>query len=378
MENINITIIITSECNLKCKYCINDSGKDLRKTEEKNWTDTNELLDSLKRISEIRNIGFINFYGGEPMLQFDKIKEIVNNKKIFSPDSTVKFAMTINGYKSIRTEDLKFIKDNKMIINISLDGPEKINDIYRISKDGKSTSRKVLENIEQFQRYNIPFAIMAVLDERILNTNLEIIDLCQYFNQYTSIYKIEPCYNIYHKNMDNIDEKYNLILKEKEFIKEMFKRIFELDSSKFIYENNFFRTLNNIIFNYQKEFVCSAYNFMAIYPGNISYSCYNLGEDFKISNNLKEEKLEFLDSRLCKLKEDLKIEKFPETYKNIQYFGDFCPKDGTNDSFAYLYRLTMVEEITKVLNTIKEGSVEHFSILSYLKLGKKDSFFENF
>lgn len=377
MESINITIVVTTECNLKCKYCINNSGNDLKKTDISRWNDSSDIIKDLIKISKIRDIEFIKFFGGEPMLEFEIIKDIINNQHLYSSNNT-KFAMTINGYNEISNEDIMYMINNHMIINISLDGPQEINDIYRVSKSGEKTSNKVIKNINKIKSYNYPFAIMAVLDERIINYDLEILDLCYFFNDMTSIFKIEPIYNVYSNTSNQENIKISLLNKEKVFINKMFNLIFSLKIDDFIYENNFFRTLNNLIYGSDKEYVCSAFEFLALFPGNAAFSCYNLGEEFKISDNILNDDEELLDNKMKMSKEMLKIDNFPQLYKDIQYYGDFCPKDGTSDSFAYLYRLTMVEEITKILETVEPGSINHFAILSYLKIGKRNSFFDTF
>ena len=219
----------------------------------KEWKNSDDIIKCLVNISRIRNIRFIKLFGGEPMLRYDLIKEIINRRSEYSPnDSMTKIAFTTNGYYSLNDEMVKLFKENNVILNISLDGPEEVNNASRISCDNKNVYRKVIENLEVLRAANCPFALISVLDERILEYNITIIELADYLSQYTNTYKIEPAYIIPENNnivrngykMTNIER---LLAYETEFINEVFDRIINLDVNKYIYENNFIRTLSNAI-----------------------------------------------------------------------------------------------------------------------------------
>lgn len=158
-----------------------------------------------------------------------------------------------------------------------------------------------------------------------------------------------------------------------------FDRIINLDVNKYIYENNFIRTLSNAIYEVHKEFVCTAGEFMAIFPDKSAYSCYNLKiDEFLISEDISIEKLENLEKKLMEKKELLKINNYSDKYRDVEYYGDYCPKENNFDSFAYKYRKNMVDVIKHRLAEIKPGSKEHLAVLGYLAIGYDGAFFDNF
>lgn len=82
MKDISITVVITTNCNMKCKYCINDSGQELVDLvqPQREWKSAEEIILCLENISKVRNIKFIKFFGGEPLLRYSFIKTIIMEK----------------------------------------------------------------------------------------------------------------------------------------------------------------------------------------------------------------------------------------------------------------------------------------------------------
>lgn len=381
-----MAIVITSSCNLICTYCINNSGSLLlpEGSSRKEWSSSKEIVAALKKISQVRKIKFIKFFGGEPMLRYDLIQEIVSRKNEFSSDgkNRVRFAFTTNAYYQMTEKMVSFFKENRFIVNVSLDGTIEINNKYRIAMDGKDVYSRVVKNLNILKNSGVPFALISVLDERIIEYGLSIRDLANFLSSFTPIYKIEPAYiiseNPRHNDKPNNESILKRILQlEVEFIDQLFFSIINLDINGFSFENNFLRTLSNVLYKREKKHICSASSLIALLPDNSSYSCYNLiDEKYKISENFSKETPKSLDKRLAELENILSINRFPHEYKSIEEFGDYCPKEANFDSFAYSYRKTMIETIYRNLNKIIPGSKEHLSLLGYLNKGYGEAFYD--
>lgn len=256
-----------------------------------------------------------------------------------------------------------------------MDGPEAINNASRHPIDGGNCFLSVNYNINQLKKKNIPFAIVAVLDRRIIDFNLSLSDLAVFLSSYTPVYKIDPGYMLI-QSADTIKK----LLKETElFVDFVFENIKTLEQSKFIYENNVLRTITNAINNIEKTHVCSAADHIAIFSNNSAYSCYNLlTAEYKICDDLSVIDMNALDEKLKEHKEKLLINKFPKEYYKIKFFGDYCPKENNFSSFAYQYRKVMTESILKNLNNISPGSIEHMGLLGYIKTAFSKKFFKTF
>ena len=68
-----VIIYITKECNLKCKYCIQDY-----KTKDKMDVDTAKtiLRKEISIANQLNKQVFLRFMGGEPLMNFDLIRDV--------------------------------------------------------------------------------------------------------------------------------------------------------------------------------------------------------------------------------------------------------------------------------------------------------------
>ena len=92
----------------------------------------------------------IGFIGGEPLLEFNLIKEItalIQSHKSFNPNR-VSISVTTNG-TIFNDEIATFLAKNKIVLCVSCDGPPKIQDKTRKFRNGQGTSRIVEENIRK-------------------------------------------------------------------------------------------------------------------------------------------------------------------------------------------------------------------------------------
>ncbi|MBS3076260.1 TIGR04084 family radical SAM/SPASM domain-containing protein [Candidatus Pacearchaeota archaeon] len=148
-------LILTEICNAQCKYCYEKSMKEFNNNLDKKFhfdfsAPTNSEID-LKKLEEFlskdKNPTII-FYGGEPLLQIEKIKQIID--KINVP-----FRMQTN---ALLLDKLPIEYLNKIQkILISIDGDEKITDFNR----GKGTYEKIISNITKIRKEGYQGEIIA-------------------------------------------------------------------------------------------------------------------------------------------------------------------------------------------------------------------------
>ena len=136
-------VILTSDCNLQCKYCFGESLEDF----DYNFGDEIDVDYNLPRNINY-NVELLNnfcgkdsdcvltFYGGEPLLQADKLREIMNKVK------PKHFMIQTNGLLLDKIEP-KYVNRFHTIL-VSIDGEEKLTDYYR----GKGTFQKVIDNLK--------------------------------------------------------------------------------------------------------------------------------------------------------------------------------------------------------------------------------------
>jgi uncharacterized protein len=136
-------VILTSNCNLQCKYCFGESLDDF----DEDFGDDIEVdYDLPRQVNyDIKALGkfcvkdpecVLTFYGGEPLLALDKLRQIMDNVK------PKHFMIQTNGLLLDKLEP-KYVNRFHTIL-VSIDGKEALTDSYR----GKGTFRKVIDNLK--------------------------------------------------------------------------------------------------------------------------------------------------------------------------------------------------------------------------------------
>jgi len=148
-------LLLTTNCDLECRYCYGKSCEDID-TDFGDFTVDYEVpdkinydIDVLESFIEKDPEPVLIFYGGEPMLCNDKIKQIMDNVK------AKQFNIQTNGLHLRKLE--KEYVNRLSTIFVSLDGTEKLTDYYR----GKGVYKRVIENIKTIRKNGFEGEIIA-------------------------------------------------------------------------------------------------------------------------------------------------------------------------------------------------------------------------
>lgn len=154
-----ITFEVTDKCNLKCTYCAYGEmydNYDQRETGMMDFKTAKVLIDyyidkhnSHYNYSFNRNIS-IGFYGGEPLLNFKLIAQIVEyiRTKEFK-NGLISYSITTNGL--LLEKYFSFLTNNHFKILVSLDGNKESNS-YRIRKDGKPSFDELFNSLIKLKK----------------------------------------------------------------------------------------------------------------------------------------------------------------------------------------------------------------------------------
>ncbi|MDJ0837477.1 MAG: radical SAM protein [Acidobacteriota bacterium] len=148
----HIVINMTDKCNFRCTYC-KYSGDYEGVPEHHDESISVELLDQLAayiKTLEITGEFIVGFYGGEPLMQFPRIRHFVRKLRRDLPDVAFFFSMTTNGSLLGRQEIREFLVENEIYVNISLDGPQESSK-YRIFAGGQPAFDIICKNIAGFR-----------------------------------------------------------------------------------------------------------------------------------------------------------------------------------------------------------------------------------
>lgn len=169
-NKVNLLYIIpTSVCNLACKYCF--IGELNHKFPQKMSTATadnmlHKFFAHLKSISAPK--ATLLFYGGEPTLNYDIMKYVIEKTRKESP-IPIDISMVSNG-TNLTDEMIAFFKKNEIHIGISIDGPKQVTDKNRIYyQSDRSVYDTVMPNIEKLKKSGISFGLSITVTDETLN-----------------------------------------------------------------------------------------------------------------------------------------------------------------------------------------------------------------
>ncbi|AEX85907.1 radical SAM additional 4Fe4S-binding domain protein [Marinitoga piezophila KA3] len=197
-EYFHLTITMTTNCNFNCKYCYQSQAKEISQKPFQINNIKKQTIDSIimlvkEKIKEKKpKIFSVTFWGGEPLLEKNKILKISKNIKNICEKENIEYDAFIitNGYLLNETtiKELKKAGVGKLII--TLDGTEEEHNKLRILKNGNGTFEKIYENIKKASkeifvkiRINVfPHNVNSIkrLIDKISEDNLKVeIDLRQ-------------------------------------------------------------------------------------------------------------------------------------------------------------------------------------------------------
>lgn len=136
-----LTIELTGNCNLRCKYCIyNDyyEGNRSFNTSNIDFETAKKAIDYVYSHSNKERMA-ITFYGGEPLLNFKVMKQCIDYCLTYVKHPNLHFSFTTN--LTLMTEEIAnyVAQIPNMSILLSLDGPEEIHNRARVNRDGKGS-----------------------------------------------------------------------------------------------------------------------------------------------------------------------------------------------------------------------------------------------
>lgn len=191
LENMQvITFVITDKCNLKCRYCAYGDlygGYDTRADKNMNFNVAQQILDYLfdiwqkaKSMSSKRTVT-IGFYGGEPLMNFNLIKQIVEyvSQHTF-PHIEFIYNMTTNAMLLDKYQN--FLQEHKFRLLISLDGTEE-DDCHRITATGENSFRHVFRKIKKLQCTYPEYFEKYVSFNSVIHSNSNVNRIINFFEQ---------------------------------------------------------------------------------------------------------------------------------------------------------------------------------------------------
>ena len=166
---------ISHDCNMRCRYCFASTG-DFGTGRKLMPVETGKLaIDFLLEKSKDRKTLELDFFGGEPLMNFDAVKEIVKYAREREKEygKRFRFTLTTNGVL-LNDDSTDFINQEMSNIVLSIDGRKEVHDRMRPLTGGKASYDVILPKFQKlvsqrdknrdyyvrgtFTKYNLDFA----------------------------------------------------------------------------------------------------------------------------------------------------------------------------------------------------------------------------
>ncbi|MBO5937155.1 MAG: thioether cross-link-forming SCIFF peptide maturase [Clostridia bacterium] len=141
---------IAHTCNLNCSYCFASQGKYHGDRAMMSFEVGKQAFDFLIANSGTRRNLEVDFFGGEPLMNFDVVKELVAYARSIEKDhgKNFRFTLTTNGVL-IDDDVIDFANKEMSNVVLSLDGRKEVHDRFRVDYNGKGSWEKIVPKFQK-------------------------------------------------------------------------------------------------------------------------------------------------------------------------------------------------------------------------------------
>lgn len=158
----------SSGCNLQCKYCFYRTTEGAQERQNLGFMRLDTLEQLVKNaLSYAEGYCCFAFQGGEPTLCgldfYQKLMEL--ERRYNTQGLKIEHTIQTNGVL-LDDEWAAFFAKNDFLVGLSLDGPRKINDAFRVKTDGSNTFDKIMSAAALLKNHGASFNILSVITSR--------------------------------------------------------------------------------------------------------------------------------------------------------------------------------------------------------------------
>ncbi|MCI5538764.1 MAG: thioether cross-link-forming SCIFF peptide maturase [Oscillospiraceae bacterium] len=142
---------IAHTCNLNCSYCFASQGKYHGERALMSYEVGKRALDFLVENSGSRHNLEVDFFGGEPLMNFDVVKKLVEYARSIEKEKNkhFRFTLTTNGVL-VDDDVIEFANKEMSNVVLSLDGRKEVHDRYRVDYAGNGSWEKIVPKFQKF------------------------------------------------------------------------------------------------------------------------------------------------------------------------------------------------------------------------------------
>ena len=282
---------VSHDCNLKCKYCFASQGDFGGEKEMMSVEVGKKAIDYLIANSGNRRNLEIDFFGGEPLMNFDVVKELVEyGRKVEKQhNKNIRFTITTNGVL-LDDDKIDYINEHMHNVVLSLDGRKEVNDNMRPTVNDKGSYDVIMPKFKKLVEKR-PKDKYYYIRGTFTRDNLDFSeDVLHFADEGFSLTSVEPVvgdesnpYALRKEDMEKVFAEYEKLAKK------YAKRKLEGENFTFFH---FVVDLNQGPCVIKRITGCGAGNeYLAVTPNGDIYPCHQFvgNDDFRLANIMDEE-----------------------------------------------------------------------------------------
>ena len=293
---------VAHTCNLNCSYCFASQGKYHGDRAIMSYEVGKRALDFLVEHSGTRHNLEVDFFGGEPLMNFQVVKDLVAYGRSQEKEHNKKFRFTLTTNGMLLNDDVMEFANKEMAnVVLSIDGRKEVHDFMRPTRNGKGSYDLIIDKFKKMAelRNQTNYYVRGTFTHHNLDFSKDVLHLADMgFKQISAEPVVAPedtDYAITEADLPKLFEEYDLLAKE------MVKR--EKEGNGF----NFFHFMIDMTGGpclYKRLSGCgSGTEYLAVTPWGDLYPCHQFVgmEEFKLGNvDTGIEKTELVDEfKLC-------------------------------------------------------------------------------
>ena len=146
-----LCLLVAHTCNLNCSYCFASQGKFKGDEGLMSFETAKRAIDFLVENSGRRHNLEVDFFGGEPLVNFEVCKKTVEYARSIEKqhNKNFRFTLTTNGV-NVTDEVIEWANKECYNVVLSLDGRKEVNDRFRVNLAGKGSYDRIVPNFRKF------------------------------------------------------------------------------------------------------------------------------------------------------------------------------------------------------------------------------------
>lgn len=211
---------VSHDCNLRCKYCFAGQGIYGGKPQIMSFEVAKAAIDFLIDKSVGRRNLELDFFGGEPLMNFDVVKKTVEYARSLEKEhgKVFRFTMTTNGV--LLDEEIgDFLNKEMNNVVLSLDGRKEVNDAMRPNAGGKGSYDTIVPKYQAFvqKRGDKDYYVRGTFTKENLDFSQDVLHMAELgFDQVS----VEPVvsdpqlpFSIREEDLPRVFEEYDRLAK---------------------------------------------------------------------------------------------------------------------------------------------------------------------